>query len=384
MTPGDDTGNRPSDRTEEDEAAVELEEAFDEELELAAEELELEATGAKRPNVFLRLYRGQTSFDFIGNRRWWFGISALIIVLGVISLGTRGLNLGIDFKGGQSWLVSSQTLTVAEATSAVESAGITQPTVVQLTNQINGRGGLGHGEGLGGDQPGLAALEIDPQVEAAGAERDDTEHDDQGRDAEPPPPVADEVERGLAPVEALEDVGALRTDGLALLLLGGAAAAAQQDDEGPGEEVGDDDIEDGGQAEEEGESPDRPDRDEVQDGRTEQRDGVSGQHGAEGAGESAVHAGADRAPCPGLVLQTLEVDDVRVDGDADRDDEADDAGQVDRGVEALAHGGDDRPEQCSGHPQAGNDHDAQQAVVEDHVEQHQDQARQTRQEPCLQ
>ena len=139
MTPGDDTGNRPSDRTEEDEAAVELEEAFDEELELAAEELELEATGAKRPNVFLRLYRGQTSFDFIGNRRWWFGISALIILLGVISLGTRGLNLGIDFKGGQSWLVSSQTLTVAEATSAVESAGISQPTVVQLTNQVNGQ-----------------------------------------------------------------------------------------------------------------------------------------------------------------------------------------------------------------------------------------------------
>ena len=139
MTPGDDTGNRPSDRTEEDEAAVELEEAFDEELELAAEEQEREAVGAKGPNIFQRLYRGQTSFDFIGNRRWWFGISALIILLGVISLGTRGLNLGIDFKGGQSWLVSSQTLTVAEATSAVESAGISQPTVVQLTNQINGQ-----------------------------------------------------------------------------------------------------------------------------------------------------------------------------------------------------------------------------------------------------
>ncbi len=114
-----------------------LEEAFDEELEFAAEAAEQEAAGEKRPNVFLRLYRGQTSFDFIGNRRWWFGISAIIILLGVISLGTRGLNLGIDFKGGQSWLVSSQTLTVAQATSAVEAAGVTQPTVVQLTNQLN-------------------------------------------------------------------------------------------------------------------------------------------------------------------------------------------------------------------------------------------------------
>jgi preprotein translocase subunit SecF len=120
-----------------EEAAIELEEAFDEELEFAAEEEEREERGEKRHNVLIRLYRGETSFDFIGNRRWWFGISALIILLGVISLSTRGLNEGIDFKGGQSWLVSSPTLTVAQATSAAESAGVTQPTVVQLTNQIS-------------------------------------------------------------------------------------------------------------------------------------------------------------------------------------------------------------------------------------------------------
>jgi preprotein translocase subunit SecF len=118
------------------EEAAELEEAFDEELEYAAEAADDEAAGIKRPNVFLRLYRGETSFDFIGRRRWWFAISALIIVLGIISLSTRGLNAGIDFKGGQSWLVSSPTLTVSQATSAVESAGVTQPTVVQLTDQI--------------------------------------------------------------------------------------------------------------------------------------------------------------------------------------------------------------------------------------------------------
>ncbi len=119
--------------------AEELEEAFEEELEHAAELEEAEAAGAKRPNVFLRLYRGQTSFDFIGNRRWWFGISAVIIVIGIVSLSTRGLNEGIDFKGGQSWLVSSQTLTVPQATTAVKAAGVPDPTVVQLTNQLNGQ-----------------------------------------------------------------------------------------------------------------------------------------------------------------------------------------------------------------------------------------------------
>ena len=90
-----------------------------------------------RPNALLRLFRGGTSFDFIGKRKWWFAISAIIILAGVLSLGTRGLNLGIDFKGGQSWTISNTQLTVAQATTAVENAGVNQPSVVLLTNQIN-------------------------------------------------------------------------------------------------------------------------------------------------------------------------------------------------------------------------------------------------------
>jgi preprotein translocase subunit SecF len=114
-------------------AAEELEEAFDEELEHAAEK----ESGTKGPNPFVRLYRGGTSFDFIGTRKWWFAISALVILAGLVSLGTRGLNLGIDFKGGSSWIVPSQSLTVAQATAAAKSAGVSQPIVVSLTDQIH-------------------------------------------------------------------------------------------------------------------------------------------------------------------------------------------------------------------------------------------------------
>ena len=95
------------------------------------------AGGEKRPNALVRLFRGGTSFDFIGKRKWWFGISAIIILAGLLSLGTRGLNLGIDFKGGQSWTISNTQLTVAQATTAAENAGVSQPTVVLLTNQLN-------------------------------------------------------------------------------------------------------------------------------------------------------------------------------------------------------------------------------------------------------
>jgi SecD/SecF fusion protein len=38
--------------------------------------------------------------DFIGRRRLWFAISGVIILVSIVSLATRGLNLGIDFKGG--------------------------------------------------------------------------------------------------------------------------------------------------------------------------------------------------------------------------------------------------------------------------------------------
>ncbi len=38
--------------------------------------------------------------DFMRRRNWWFALSGAVILAGAISLGTRGLNLGIDFKGG--------------------------------------------------------------------------------------------------------------------------------------------------------------------------------------------------------------------------------------------------------------------------------------------
>jgi SecD/SecF fusion protein len=38
--------------------------------------------------------------DFMGKRKLWFAISGAVIIAGLVSLGTQGLNLGIDFKGG--------------------------------------------------------------------------------------------------------------------------------------------------------------------------------------------------------------------------------------------------------------------------------------------
>ncbi len=51
---------------------------------------------------------------------------------GIISLGVRGLNLGIDFKGGTSWTIQAPGVSQSQVTSAVEAAGLSQPIVEVL------------------------------------------------------------------------------------------------------------------------------------------------------------------------------------------------------------------------------------------------------------
>ncbi len=93
-----------------------------------------EATGP-RPNAFVRLYRGETSFDFVGRRWWWYTISALIIVAGLASFSVRGFNWGIEFKGGTSWQVPARGHSVTDVQNALNSTGVTGPII-----QILGRG----------------------------------------------------------------------------------------------------------------------------------------------------------------------------------------------------------------------------------------------------
>jgi len=125
----------PEDLTE-----VELDEALDEEEfeefeereKFAAELKTAKAEHQKTPGPISRLYNGETSFDFVGRKKWWFLISSLIIVAGLLSLGIRGLNLGIDFKGGDAWIVAAPGATQTQATNVVHGAGLTDPVVELL------------------------------------------------------------------------------------------------------------------------------------------------------------------------------------------------------------------------------------------------------------
>lgn len=98
----------------------------------------------RTPGAFGRLYQGLTSIDFVGRRKTWFTISAVVIIIGLGSLAIRGFNLGIEFKGGSSWELLAPHSSINTITSAAQSGGLTNPTVqklgsdtYQVTSDIN-------------------------------------------------------------------------------------------------------------------------------------------------------------------------------------------------------------------------------------------------------
>jgi SecD/SecF fusion protein len=50
-----------------------------------------------------------TNFNFIGNRKKAYIFSTAIIVIGVVAILAKGLTLGVDFKGGRSYIVTFDT-----------------------------------------------------------------------------------------------------------------------------------------------------------------------------------------------------------------------------------------------------------------------------------
>ena len=98
----------------------------------------LDGTGTSpRGGLFHRLYYGQTKFDFVRKRRWWFSASAIVILAGVVSLGARGLNFSIEFVGGTSWQVLAPTTSVTAAENVLRPLGLGGATVTLLGSGKN-------------------------------------------------------------------------------------------------------------------------------------------------------------------------------------------------------------------------------------------------------
>jgi len=79
----------------------------------------------------MQLFNKQTQINFLGKRRLALILSAIFILISIVSFATRGLSLGIDFTGGTLVEVGySQAVVIEDVRSALESSGI-EDAVVQ-------------------------------------------------------------------------------------------------------------------------------------------------------------------------------------------------------------------------------------------------------------
>ena len=70
------------------------------------------------------LYQCTNDFDFTRLFKRGLVIAVLVSVISIISLFTRGLNLGIDFKGGSVWEVPVTDVSVEDARDVMEGVGL--------------------------------------------------------------------------------------------------------------------------------------------------------------------------------------------------------------------------------------------------------------------
>ncbi|GGS73225.1 protein translocase subunit SecF [Streptomyces cinerochromogenes] len=90
---------------------------------------------SKLGNLGARLHRGEISYDFVGKRKIWYGVSILITITAIVGLAVRGLNMGIEFQGGAVFTTPTKMSTsVAKAEEYANDASGHQAVVQKLGN----------------------------------------------------------------------------------------------------------------------------------------------------------------------------------------------------------------------------------------------------------
>jgi preprotein translocase subunit SecF len=92
---------------------------------------------SKLGQIGAKLHRGEVSYDFIGHRKFWFSLSAVLVIISLAGLFTRGLALGIEFRGGVEYdaAVKVTDSTVDDFTNAVKATnakGLGDPVVTTI------------------------------------------------------------------------------------------------------------------------------------------------------------------------------------------------------------------------------------------------------------
>ena len=82
---------------------------------------------------------GWQMFDAVGKRRIWFAIAGVLIAISIGSLIFKGLNLGIDFRGGTQITLETQRPTnVADVRTEADRLGVGTTVVQGLGKEVSG------------------------------------------------------------------------------------------------------------------------------------------------------------------------------------------------------------------------------------------------------
>lgn len=91
-----------------------------------------------RHGVFKRLYHGEANANIVGRWKIWFGVSGVLLLIGIGALATSGLQLGIDFTGGTVWEVKAGNAEVSEIQDAMGDLGYQDVQVQEVTQPSEG------------------------------------------------------------------------------------------------------------------------------------------------------------------------------------------------------------------------------------------------------
>jgi SecD/SecF fusion protein len=92
------------------------------------------------------------TYDFMGASRYFFSMSGVILLIGALAIGGRGLNLGIDFTSGTRITASLvRPANESQVGSTAAAAGAVNPTVQRISNKA-----------LGNDVFQISAKELQP------------------------------------------------------------------------------------------------------------------------------------------------------------------------------------------------------------------------------
>jgi preprotein translocase subunit SecF len=90
-------------------------------------------------NLGGRLYRGEVSYDFVGRQKRWYILSGIVLLIAIVSLLTKGLTLGIEFKGGAAFQLPKNSMSVEDARKAAGGIVADEVRVTEVSSPSGGK-----------------------------------------------------------------------------------------------------------------------------------------------------------------------------------------------------------------------------------------------------